>query len=63
MLLHSPKHKGVELEKAVRTISTRQGQLIDVFYVVSGEGLKLTDKVFLEEIRQSLIFAATKNDG
>ena len=52
-----------DLNIAKAMISTRQGRLIDVFYVVSGEGLKVTDEVFLEEIRQSLVFAATKNAG
>jgi len=47
-----------EINIAKAMISTRQGQLIDVFYVVDGEGVKITGAKHLAEIRQALLFAA-----
>ncbi|MBU0674051.1 MAG: [protein-PII] uridylyltransferase [Proteobacteria bacterium] len=42
-------------------ISTRQGQLIDVFYVLDSEGGKLTENEFQEEVKQALLHAATNS--
>jgi [protein-PII] uridylyltransferase len=42
-------------------ISTRQGQLIDVFYVQDNLGNKVTEANRLEEIRQALVFAAANS--
>lgn len=47
-----------EINIAKAMISTRQGQLIDVFYVLDSKGVKLTDPQYLDEIRQALLFAA-----
>jgi len=51
-----------EINIAKAMISTRQGQLIDVFYVLDGTGNKITERHDLEEIKQALIFAA-ENSG
>ncbi|MEN8136052.1 MAG: [protein-PII] uridylyltransferase [Thermodesulfobacteriota bacterium] len=47
-----------EINIAKALISTRQGQLIDVFYVLDSNGAKVTDSRSLEEIKQALVFAA-----
>jgi [protein-PII] uridylyltransferase len=39
-------------------IGTRSDQVVEVFYVLDCEGKKITDKEFVEEIRQSLLHAA-----
>jgi [protein-PII] uridylyltransferase len=52
-----------EINIAKAMISTRQGQLIDVFYVLDGTGRKITERRDLEEIRQALIFAAENSGG
>ncbi len=52
-----------EINIAKAMISTRQGQLIDVFYVVDAAGRKITERSDLEEIRQALIFAAENSGG
>ncbi len=36
-------------------IGTRSDQVVEVFYVLDGEGKKITEKEFVEEIRQSLL--------
>lgn len=41
-------------------IGTQSDQVVDVFYVLDQEGQKITDKAFIEEIKQSLIFAASR---
>nr|MBF0221621.1 [protein-PII] uridylyltransferase [Desulfobulbaceae bacterium] len=41
-------------------IATQSDQVVDVFYVLDQEGQKITDKAFIEEIKQSLIFAASR---
>lgn len=51
-----------EINIAKAMISTRRGQLIDVFYVLDRNGSKLTDPRNLEELRQALFFAA-ENSG
>jgi len=43
-------------------ISTRQGQLIDVFYVLNGVGEKITERRDMQEIKEALVFAA-ENSG
>jgi UTP:GlnB (protein PII) uridylyltransferase len=50
-----------EINIAKAMISTRQGQLIDVFYVLDGNGAKVTDSRNLEEIKQALVFAAANS--
>jgi [protein-PII] uridylyltransferase len=50
-----------EINIAKAMISTRQGQLIDVFYVLDNQGNKLTEARCLEEIRQALLFAAANS--
>ena len=50
-----------EINIAKAMISTRRGQLIDVFYVVDGSGAKVTNSKNLEEIKQALAFAATNS--
>jgi len=47
-----------ELNIARAMISTRQGQLIDVFYAQDSSGAKVTESRTLEEIKQALLFAA-----
>lgn len=39
-------------------IGTRSDQVVEVFYVLDSEGGKITEKDFLEEIRQSLLHAS-----
>jgi len=51
-----------EINIAKAMISTRQGQLIDVFYVVDRTGAKVMERGNLEEIKEALIFAA-ENSG
>jgi len=51
-----------EINIAKAMISTRQGQLIDVFYVLDVTGNKITERHDLDEIKQALIFAA-ENSG
>lgn len=41
-------------------IGTKSDLVVDVFYVLDQDGQKITDKTFIEEIKQSLIFAASK---
>lgn len=50
-----------EINIAKAMISTRQGQLIDVFYVLDDKGAKVTDSRNLEEIKQALVFAAANS--
>lgn len=50
-----------EINIARAMISTRQGQLIDVFYVQNNQGNKVMEAKNLEEIRQALVFAAANN--
>ncbi len=50
-----------EINIAKAMISTRRGQLIDVFYVLDGSGAKVTNSKNLEEIKQALAFAATNS--
>jgi len=40
-------------------IDSRSGQVVDVFYVLDHRKKKLTDVVFIEEVRQSLLYAAS----
>jgi [protein-PII] uridylyltransferase len=41
-------------------IGSKSDQVVDVFYVLDQNGQKITAKTFIEEIRQSLIFAASR---
>jgi [protein-PII] uridylyltransferase len=50
-----------EINIAKAMISTRQGQLIDGFYVLDGNGAKVTDSRDLQEIKQALVFAAANS--
>jgi [protein-PII] uridylyltransferase len=50
-----------EINIAKALISTRQGQLIDVFYVLDVDGAKVTDSRDLQEIKQALVFAAANS--
>ena len=52
--------RGLDLNIAKAMISTRQGQLIDVFYVLDRDGKKLSASGFLEELRQALLYSATQ---
>ncbi|MCK4837717.1 MAG: [protein-PII] uridylyltransferase, partial [Desulfobulbaceae bacterium] len=49
----------INISKAM--ISTRRGQLIDVFYVLDGNGAKVTNSKNLQEIKQALTFAAVNS--
>ncbi|VAW35385.1 [Protein-PII] uridylyltransferase / [Protein-PII]-UMP uridylyl-removing enzyme [hydrothermal vent metagenome] len=40
-------------------IGTRSDQVVNVFYILDNKGRKITSPDFLEEIRQSLLFAAS----
>jgi [protein-PII] uridylyltransferase len=51
-----------ELNITRAMISTRRGQLIDVFYVIDANGEKLGGNGYLEELRKALLFAASGND-
>jgi len=42
-------------------IGTRSDQVVDVFYVLDSDGHKIRHQEFVEEIRQSLLFAAEGN--
>lgn len=44
-------------------IGTKSDQVVNVFYVLDQGGQKITDKPFIEEIRQSLIFAASQKSS
>ena len=50
-----------EINIAKALISTRQGRLIDVFYVLDGSGAKVADSRNLQEIKQALVFAAANS--
>ncbi|MEN8142161.1 MAG: [protein-PII] uridylyltransferase [Thermodesulfobacteriota bacterium] len=48
-----------DLNIAKAMISTREGQLIDVFYVLDANGDKLSGASYLDELRQALLFASS----
>jgi [protein-PII] uridylyltransferase len=50
-----------EINIAKAMISTRQGQLIDVFYVLDHQGNKVTEAGSLEEIKRAVVFAAANS--
>lgn len=49
-----------DLNIARAMISTREGQLIDVFYVLDAGGDKLSGAAYLDELRQALLFSASQ---
>ena len=49
---------GINIHKAF--IATEVEQLIDVFYVLDNDGMKITDQLFQKEIRDGLLYAINR---
>jgi [protein-PII] uridylyltransferase len=46
----------MKLDIRVAKISTKAGQIADVFYVRDLEGQKLEDKIQIEEIKRAILY-------